>query len=250
MSEFDDQTEFPGLEARRFVTTRWTEVLLAREQDAPGARAALEHLCRLYWYPIYAYIRQQVNDPHEAEDHTQEFFRLLIEKNYLGAVDRERGRFRSFLLVAVKRFLINAHKHATRQKRGGGAVHLSLDVEAAEQHLQAELATSLSPEEIFDRRWARAVLNQALARLKQEHAESGKAELFAALGGFLTDESRFGDYSEAAQQLGMTPSAVAVAVHRMRQRFRQVLREAVKPTVADPAEVDEEMRHLVALAAG
>lgn len=250
MSDFDDKPEFPGLEARRFVTTRWTEVLLAREQDAPGARAALEHLCRLYWYPIYAYIRQQVNDPHEAEDHTQEFFRLLIEKNYLGAVDRERGRFRSFLLVAVKRYLINAHKHATRQKRGGGALHLSLNLEAAEQHFQAELATQLSPEEIFDRRWARAVLAQATAQLREEYTAGNKGELFAALGGFLQEESRFGDYSAAAKQLGMTPSAVAVAVHRLRQRFRQLVRGAIKPTVADPAEVEEEMRHLVALAAG
>jgi RNA polymerase sigma-70 factor (ECF subfamily) len=249
MNDFEDRSEFPGIEARRFVTTCWTEVLLAGEQESPGARAALEHLCQLYWYPIYAFIRHQVNDPHEAEDHTQEFFRLLIEKNYLGAVDRERGRFRSFLLVAVKRFLINAHKHATRQKRGGGQTHLSLDLEQAEHHFQAELATQLSPEEIFDRRWARTVLDQATAQLQAEHATAGKMELFAVLGGFLTDESRFGDYSEAAKKLGLTPSAVAVAVHRLRQRFRQLLREAVKPTVADPAEVDEEMKHLVSLAA-
>lgn len=249
MSEHDDKSEFPGLEARRFVTTRWTEVLLAREQESPAAREALEHLCRLYWYPIYAYIRQQVNDPHEAEDHTQEFFRLLVEKNYLGAVDRERGRFRSFLLVAVKRFLINAHKHATRQKRGGGQLHVSLDLEHAEQSFQAELATQLSPEEIFDRRWARAVLDQAHAQLREEYAGAGKKELFDVLGGFLTDESRFGDYSDVAKQLGMSTSAVAVAVHRLRQRFRQLVRDAVKPTVADPSEVDEEMKHLVAMAA-
>ncbi|NOS72107.1 MAG: sigma-70 family RNA polymerase sigma factor [Verrucomicrobia bacterium] len=250
MNEFDDKAEFPGLEGRRFMTTCWTEVLLASEQESPGAREALEHLCRLYWYPIYAHVRQAVNDPHDAEDLTQEFFRLLIEKNYLGAVDRQRGKFRSFLLVAVKRFLINAHKHATRQKRGGGQAHISLDIEAAESHLQAELATQLSPEEIFDRRWARAVLDRGVVQLRAEYSASGRKELFEALGGFLTDESRFGDYSEVAGKLSMTASTVAVAVHRLRARYRQLVRDAVKPTVADPAEVDEEMKHLVAMVSG
>ena len=250
MNEFDDKAEFPGHEARRFVTTCWTEVLLASDQETPGAREALEHLCRLYWYPIYAHVRRTVNDPHDAEDLTQEFFRLLIEKNYLGVADRQRGRFRSFLLVAVKRFLINAHKHATRQKRGGGQAHLSLDIEAAEDHLQSELATQLSPEEIFDRRWARAVLEQASARLREEYTADGKKELFDALGGFLTEESKFGDYAEVAAKLGMTPSAVAVAVHRLRARYKQLAREVVRLTVAGPAEVDEEMKHLVAMGAG
>ena len=250
MNEFDDKSEYPGLAARRFVTTCWTEVLLASDQETPGAREALEHLCRLYWYPIYAHVRQTVRDPHDAEDLTQEFFRLLIEKNYLGVADRQRGKFRSFLLVAVKRFLINAHKHATRQKRGGGQTHLSLDIEAAEDHLQSELATQLSPEEIFDRRWARAVLEQASAQLREEYTASRKKELFDALGGFLTEESRFGDYSEVATKLGMTPSAVAVAVHRLRARYKQLAREAIRLTVADPAEVDEEMKHLVVMAAG
>jgi RNA polymerase sigma factor (sigma-70 family) len=246
MSPFDDSQEMPGIDARRFVTTPWTEVLLARDQETPGAREALEQLCRLYWFPLYAHIRQSVNDPHNAEDLTQEFFRLLIEKNYLGAVDRERGKFRSFLLVAVKRFLINAHKHANRQKRGGGQAHISLDVELAESRLNSELATGLSPEEIFERRWARAILDQTTARLHNEYAASGKSAIFDALNGFLTDESRFGDYAEVAKQLGMTASTVAVTVHRLRTRYKQLVREAVRPTVANPAEVDDEMRHLVA----
>jgi len=250
MSRADDSSEMPGLEARRFVTTCWTEVLLAREQDAPGAREALEHLCRLYWYPLYAHIRQTVKDPHDAEDLTQEFFRLLIEKNYLGAVDRQRGKFRSFLLVAVKRFLINAHKHATRLKRGGGQVFISLDVEQAESSLQAELATGLSPDQIFERRWAKALLEQAAGELRQEYTASGKSEFFDALNGFLTEESRFGDYAEVAARLGMTASTVAVAVHRLRQRYRQLIRDAVRPTVADPAEVDGEVKHLIAALRG
>lgn len=242
----DEHEEMPGLDARRFVTTPWTEVLLAAEPESPGAREALEQLCRLYWYPLYAHIRYSVKDPHEAEDLTQEFFRLLIEKNYLGAVDRQRGKFRSFLLVAVKRFLINTHKHATRQKRGGGQTHISLDVELAESRLQSELATGLSPDEIFERSWARMILEQSRVRLRDEYAAAGKSDSFEALGGFLTDESRFGDYAEVAQRLGMTASAVAVAVHRLRTRYKQLVREAVRPTVADPDEVDDEMKHLVA----
>jgi RNA polymerase sigma factor (sigma-70 family) len=250
MSRADDSSERPGLEARRFRTTCWTEVLLAREQDAPGAREALEHLCRLYWYPIYAHIRQSVSEPHDAEDLTQEFFRLLIEKNYLGAVERQRGKFRSFLLVAVKRFVINAHRHAHRLKRGGGQNLISLDVELAESRLQSDLATGLSPSQIFERRWAQTLLDDAAARLRQEYTSKGKLELFEALNGFLADDSRFGDYVEVSARLGMTPGAVAVNVHRLRQRYRQLLREAVLPTVAAPAEVEAEMKHLVAALRG
>ena len=187
-----------------------------------------------------------MKDRHDAEDLTQEFFRLLIEKNYLGAVDRQRGKFRSFLLVAVKRFLINAHKHDTRLKRGGGQNLISLDAEEAETRFQAELATGLSPEQIFERRWAQAVLDRAAAQLRQEYLASGKQTLFDALSGFLTEESRFGDYAEVAKRLGMTASTVAVTVHRLRQRYRQLVREAVIPTVAEPAEVEAEVKHLLA----
>ena len=250
MSRADDSSEMPGLEARRFRTTCWTEVLLAREQDAPGAREALEHLCRLYWYPIYAHIRQSVNEPHDAEDLTQEFFRLLIEKNYLGAVDRQRGKFRSFLLVAVKRFLINAHRHAHRLKRGGTQSLISLDVELAESRLQSELATGLSPSQIFERRWAQTLLDGASTRLRAEYTANGKAQLFEALNEFLSDDSRFGDYVEVSARLGMTPGTVAVNVHRLRQRYRQLLREAVLPTVSVPTEVDGEMKQLVAALRG
>ena len=250
MSASGESSEMPGLEARRFVTTCWTEVLLAREQDAPGAPQALEHLCRLYWYPLYAHIRQSVNDPHDAEDLTQEFFRLLIEKNYLGAVDRQRGKFRSFLLVAVKRFLINAHKHASRLKRGGGQSLVSLDVELAESRFRADLATGLSPEQIFERRWAQTILDQASNQLRDEYVANDKRDLFEALHGFLTEESRFGDYADVAKRLGMTSSTVAVAVHRLRQRYRQLVREAVRPTVADPSEIEGEVKHLAAALSG
>src|SRR5262249_31903469 len=161
-------------------------------------------------------------------------------KNYLGAVDRQRGKFRSFLLVAVKRFLINAHKHATRLKRGGGQNLISLDLELAENRFHSELATGLSPEQIFERRWAQTLLDQAVAQLREEYSTSGKLDLFNAMSGFLSDESRAGDYAQVATRLGMTPTTIAVTVHRLRQRYRQLLREAVRPTVADPAEIDGE----------
>jgi RNA polymerase sigma-70 factor (ECF subfamily) len=247
MSPLDDMEGMPGLEARRFVTTPWTEVLLAREQEAPGAREALEHLCRLYWYPLYGHIRQSVNNPHDAEDLTQEFFRLLIEKNYLGAVDRQRGKFRSFLLVAVKRFLINSHKHDQRLKRGGAHTLISLDLELAENRFHAELAAGLSPEQSFERRWAQTVLDRSLAQLREEYAGAGKSAIFDALSGFLTSESRFGDYNEVAAKLGMSASTVAVAVHRLRQRYRDLVRQAVRPTVGEADEVDEEVKHLIAV---
>ena len=246
MNGWDDSHEMPGLEARRFVTTPWTEVLLARQQEAPGSHEALEHLCKLYWYPLYAHIRYSVTDPHEAEDLTQEFFRLLIEKNYLGAVERQRGKFRSFLLVAVKRFLINAHKHANRLKRGGGQTHISLDLELAESRYHAELATGLSPDQIFERLWARTVLDRTLDQLRDEYAAAGKSAIFSALSGYLTEESRFGDYNEVGQKLGMTSSTVAVAVHRLRHRYRQLVKDSVRCTVADSDEVEDEVKHLLA----
>jgi len=168
--------EIPGLEARRFATTPWTEVLLAREQDTPGACDALEHLCRLYWYPIYGHIRQSVPSPQDAEDLTQEFFRLLIEKNYLGAVDRQRGKFRTFLLVAVNRFVINQRKHASRLKRGGGQTIISLDVETAENRLQSEPTSGVPPDISLSGAGHRTVLDRALARLQAEHVASGKAQ--------------------------------------------------------------------------
>lgn len=233
--------------AGRFVNTPWTDVLLARAPELPAARDALERLCRLYWYPVYAHIRPQSKSPQDAEDATQEFFRLLIEKNYLGAVDRQRGKFRSFLLVAVNRFLLNARKHDTRLKRGGGQVPISLDAQAAENRYLAEPATSLTPDKAFERRWAETVLDQARSSLRQDYIESGKREVFDTLERFLGSRTRFGDYAEAARILELTPGAVAVAAHRLRQRYRESVREAVRPTVASPSDIESEMHHLFEL---
>ena len=229
----------------RFGATPWTDVTLAQQGVSVAGRAALERLCHLYWYPVYAHIRQRGLGPHDAEDLTQEFFSLLIEKNYLGAADRRRGRFRSFLLVAVNRFLVNAYHRDHALKRGGGQTIVSIDPQAAEHWLESEPAAGLSPDQSFDRRWAQAVLDHTHARLRSDCGEHGKANLFEALKDFVSEETGHRDYKEVAAQLGMTPSAVAVAVHRLRQRYRELLLAEIRPTVANPDHAEAELRHLV-----
>jgi RNA polymerase sigma-70 factor (ECF subfamily) len=206
---------------------------------------ALERLCQIYRYPIYAHIRQQVANPHDAEDLTQEFFALLIEKNYLGAVDRTRGKFRSFLLVAVNRFLSNARRRSHAAKRGGRHLIVSLDEQDAEHRYLAEPATDLSPERIFERRWAQALLDQALQHLRGEYATQDKAKLFDVLQPFLQEETELGDYSGVAERLHMKEGTVSVAVHRLRHRYRDLIRLEIHLTVANPVDVENEMRHLL-----
>jgi RNA polymerase sigma-70 factor (ECF subfamily) len=229
----------------RFGATPWTDVALARQGVSSASRAALERLCRLYWYPVYAHVRQRGFGPHDAEDLTQEFFSLLIEKNYLEAADRRRGRFRSFLLVAVNRFLVNTYHRDRTLKRGGGQTIVSIDQQAAEHWLESESAASLSPDQSFDRRWAQTVLDHALARLQADYSENGKAELFDSLREFVVEETGHRDYTEAAARLEMTPGAVAVAVHRLRLRYRELLLAEIRATVANPDHAEAELRHLV-----
>jgi RNA polymerase sigma-70 factor (ECF subfamily) len=229
----------------RFGATPWTDVALAQQGVSIASRAALERLCRLYWYPVYAHIRQRGNSPHDAEDLTQEFFSLLIEKDYLGAADRRRGRFRSFLLVAVNRFLVNAYHRDHTLKRGGDHLILSIDQHAAERWLEAETAAGLSPDQSFDRRWAQTVLDHTLVRLRADYAERGKAEQFEVLREFAGEATNHRDYTEAATRLGTSPGAVAVAVHRLRQRYRELLLAEIQPTVANPEHAEAELRHLV-----
>lgn len=229
----------------RFSATPWTDVGLVQHGVSGASRAALERLCGLYWYPVYAHIRRSGHGPHDAEDLTQEFFSLLIEKNYLDAADRRRGRFRSFLLVAVNRFLVNAYRREQTLKRGGGQVILSIDQPAAEGWLAAEADGGLSPDQSFDRRWAQTVLEHTQARLRADYAERGKAELFDALKEFAGEETEHRDYTDAAARLGSTPGAVAVAVHRLRQRYRELLLAEIQSTVANPEHAEAELRHLV-----
>lgn len=234
----------------RFGATPWTDVTLARQTASLAGRSALERLCHLYWYPVYAHIRRCGHNAHDAEDLAQEFFALLIEKNYLGAADRRRGRFRSFLLVAVNRFLVNAFHRERALKRGGAQVFVSIDAQAAEHWLESEPMTGLSPDQSFDRTWARNVLDQALARVRGDYAERGQADLFDALREFVADETEHRDYAEAAKRLGMTTGAVAVAVHRLRQRYRELLLAEVQSTIANPEHAEAELRHLVSALAG
>lgn len=237
--------QVPGL----FATTHWSVVLAAKQGDAPDARTALEKLCCTYWYPLYAYVRREGYSAPDAQDLTQEFFARLLEKDYLAQVERQKGKFRSFLLAALRHFLSDQRDRARAAKRGGGAEVLSLDAQEAEERYRLEPVDRLDAEKIFERRWAMTLLEQALTRLQDESVVAGKAELFERLRDFVAGES---DVScrEAAVQLGQTESAVKSAVHRLRQRYRELVREEIAHTVADPAEIDAEIRYLIAVISG
>jgi RNA polymerase sigma factor (sigma-70 family) len=228
-----------------FATTQWTTVLMARDEQSPKAVEALEQLCHRYWPPIYAFIRRRGRRPEEAQDLTQEFFARLLEKKYLEAADPSKGRFRTLLLTAVSRFLINEHERAQAQKRGGGAVHFSLEAETAEDGYRFEPADPATPETVYERRWAETVLESVLARLRGEFERAGEVGRFEVLKPFLAAEKQTHSGAEVAVRLGITESAVYSAVHRLRQRYGELLREEVAHTVADPQEIDEELRHLV-----
>jgi RNA polymerase sigma-70 factor (ECF subfamily) len=228
-----------------FATTRWTLIATAAGDDSPAARQALADLCQSYWYPLYAYVRRRGHDHHQAQDLTQAFFARLLEKNDLTAADRTRGRFRSFLLTACQHFLANQHDFETARKRGGGRAHLAIDFESADGRYTAEPAHDETPERLFDRRWALELLDQSLAELRQEYDESGRGKLFDALKGCLAGGAELA-YAELARGLEMTEGAVKVAVHRLRQRYRDRLRAAIAETVEKPEDVDDEVRDLFA----
>jgi RNA polymerase sigma-70 factor (ECF subfamily) len=230
----------------QFAATHWTMVLTARHGESPQATRALEELCQAYWYPLYAYVRRRGYDSHEAEDLTQEFFARLLAKNYLADVDREKGKFRSFLLASLKHFLANEWDRAQAKKRGGSHPHISLDVRAAETRYRSEPADELTADKVLDRQWAIALLDLVLARLGAEYAADGKLEVFEQLKNTLTGATDSIPYATMANKLGTTENAIKVAAHRLRQRYRKLLREEIAHTVASPAEIDEEIRHLFA----
>ena len=226
-----------------FVTTHWSVVLAAGRNTAHG-RDALARLCRTYWYPLYAYVRRQGHGPHDAQDLTQEFFTRLLAQNSLGGVRPQKGRFRSFLLAAMNHFLANQWDRIKAQKRGGGILPISLDAATAETRYRLEPANELSADKIFQRRWALTLLDSVLDQLCALYAAEEKADLFEQLKFCLTGERSRLPYAQLAVRLKMTESAVKVAVHRMRQRYRQTLRREIAHTVSDPAEIDEEIRCL------
>jgi RNA polymerase sigma-70 factor (ECF subfamily) len=228
----------------RFLTTHWSLILSASNASTPEASEALAALCEAYWYPVYAYIRKRGYDVDEARDLTQSFFTRLLEKNDLRAVDPARGRFRSFLLTAVRHFLSNQHDRQSARKRGGGQPVLTLEIAVGEERFIAEPSDQLDPEKIFERRWAMEVLERALRRLSTEYSRVGESRIFDALKSCLTDTGPDISYRSIAADLDMSEGAVGVAVHRLRRRFGVALRQEVAQTVAD-ADVDHEIRHLL-----
>jgi RNA polymerase sigma-70 factor (ECF subfamily) len=228
-----------------FVTTHWSVVMAAGRGDSTRARDALEKLCRKYWYPLYAFVRRLGHSPHDAEDLVQGFFAACLEKNYLGSADRAKGRFRSFLLVALKRFLSNEWDKTRAKKRGGDQTTISLDSLTAEQRYALEPAEPMTAEKLFDRRWALTLLEQVVSRLREEQIAAGKRESFEQLKECITAGGRGLPYAELAARLGTSEGAIKVMVHRLRQRYRELLEEEIANTVASPEEIDEERRHLL-----
>jgi len=232
-----------------FATTRWTVVVAAGHRASPDSQRALESLCQSYWYPLYAYVRRCGRQPAVAQDLTQEFFVRLLEKEYLQAADRTKGRFRSFLLTVFKRFLAKEHEKANAQKRGGGQTVLSFDFDDGERRLQFEPTHELTAERVYERRWALTLLDRVLDQLESDYQAKGKAELFEQLKGFLTgdvDDS----YATVASAMGMTEGAVKVSVHRLRRRYRELVREEIAGTVASDGEIDDELANLLAAIRG
>ena len=229
----------------KVATTQWSQVLAARDGSDTQARAALESLCQTYWQPLYAYIRAQGYGPDEARDLTQGFFAEFLEKDLLAAVDPSKGRFRAFLLASLRNFLSHQRDQARTLKRGGGTRTLSLDTDIAEERYTGEAADGRTPEEIFDRRWAMTVLDRAMDRLSQEPNFAADPNQFELLRPYLTSTEPQSPYSQVAHSLAVSEGALRTAIHRLRKRFGQCLRDEVAQLVNDPAAVDGELRHLL-----
>ncbi len=226
-----------------FQSTLWSQVRAAGRLDAPGARQALETLCRLYWQPIYAFLRRSGHERQNAKDLTQGFFAYLLEENLLRKADPHRGRFRSFLLGSLKFFVSNEQARERALKRGGGVCFVSIDLELADGILPNEPVTNLTPERLFDRNWALAVLGEAMERLKAEYRRGGLADQFALLQPYLTGEADE-HLSDLAVRLGKSPGAARLLVFRLRNRFRRLIRAVIADTVSDLGQVESELQHL------
>jgi RNA polymerase sigma-70 factor (ECF subfamily) len=229
-----------------FHTTRWSIVVAAGNRAAPDAQAALAALCETYWPAVYGFVRRKGHDADAAGDLTQAFFCRVLEKNTVGEADRGRGKFRSFLLSAVKFFLANEFDKATAQKRGGNRRKLSLDFDSAESRLFLEPAHDDTPERLFDRQWAITVLERAMARLREEHTAGDRLALFERLKSSITAGDDAASHAETAAALDMSEGAVKVAAHRLRKRYRELLRAEIAETVANASEIDDEIRDLFA----
>lgn len=233
-----------------FRTTHWSAVLAARDPNSSHAQEALAELCRTYWYPLYAYVRRRGHNPADAEDLTQGFFERLLAKDYLGDLTPGLGRFRSFLLTALKHYLANEWDRAQTRKRGGGQTLVSLDAQDAEERYRFEPVDHVTPEVLFEKRWALTVLERVLARLREEFVAGEKGMLFDELKGFLSADLPEGSYAGVAARTGFKEGTVKVAVHRLRRRYGELLRTQIADTVDDPEAVEDELRHLIAVLAG
>ena len=233
----------PG--ASDFPTTRWTLVVAAADPQRKEARSALASLCESYWYPLYAYVRRRGCLPDQAQDLTQEFFIRVLEGRYLDRADPEKGRFRAFILTSLKFFLADEGDRERAQKRGGGAV-LPLEFPKCEERYQREPAHDETPERIFERRWALSVLDRVVERLRKEFVQHGRPEHFERLKVFLLGQSE-APYTVLAREMNTSEGALKVAIHRLRKRYRELFRQEIADTVADPAEVESEIRHLAAV---
>jgi RNA polymerase sigma-70 factor (ECF subfamily) len=229
----------------RWATTSWTQVLAARDAPSSESRLALEALCRVYWYPLYAFVRRQGEGPEDARDLTQAYFAQLLEKGYLDDYDPSRGRFRVFLMASMRNFLSKEREKARAWKRGGRAGVVPLDEVDPEGRYRHEPVDRLDPEQVFERRWALTLLERVLDRLREEQVAAGREKEFGRLKGLLTGEQPKVPYRDVAAELGTSEAAVKASVHRLRQRFGTLLREAIAETVASPQEVDDEVRHLL-----
>lgn len=233
-----------------FLTTRWSLVVAARDAEAPGSDAALEHLCRSYWYPLYVYVRRQGHSPEDAQDLTQEFFARLLQKQWMHAAEPSRGRFRSFLLVALKRFLFNEWDRSRTLKRGGAVQHVPLDAGDAEERFLKEPSVTATPERQFERRWALTLLDRAMATLKDEYAKDARQVEFDTLKDYLSAPRGSIPYADISAALGVPPGTARAAVHHLRRRFGELFRAEVADTVSDPGDVQEEVRYLAGLLGG
>jgi RNA polymerase sigma factor (sigma-70 family) len=244
MTDSDHHSPLPPAGGARFGNTQWSIVLRAADPDSEGYGSALQELCQAYWHPLYAFVRRSGRSPQDAEDLIQSFFTRLLDKNFLAAAAPQKGRFRSFLLVTLKRFLTNEYERQNAVKRGGRAGFISIDSALAESHLGGELARHDSPDSLLEKQWATTLLGHVMARLQSEYTDSGRAALFQHLRASITRDDGSMGYAEIAEHLGTTPAAIKMAALRLRARYQVVLREEIARTVASSDEIDDEIRHL------
>jgi len=239
-----------GTRGGLFATTHWSVVLAAGQEASPQSAEALEKLCGAYWYPLYVYARRRGNGPEDAQDLTQQFFARFLEKGSFSLADPARGRFRTFLLKSLQHFLADDWRRAHQAKRGGGKVELPSDSDTAEGRYAVELVETMTPERAFEERWAMTLLEHVLSRMREDYDRAGKARLFEVLQDFLWGTDGSASYAQVAESLAMTEGAIRVAVHRLREQYRERLRAEVAHTVSNPNEVDDELRYLVQAISG